>query len=508
MNQTGASVSSYLDLYRVKWQSLIKRLGQPANYQHRTLETTWLVSYDRIRRQSPAAADLLKFWACVDYRNLEYDLIQDSKSHFKAPSPLFDMVDDRLDFFDAMQYLIGNSFAQSTGKDQWSLHRVLHKWIAVALKEATDNSIIQWSIICLGSKAEKRGVSGYWDSSGRLYTHAMRCVDCCVDLVNFEPLYRPDATQEWFDCLLGLARLCIARRVSLDKARGILAFIITHDPHCMTLSEIPTPVANSEVSLRALNALGNAYREESSYDKAAQAYQRLIETLDSMGSARSGWLRNVCDNYIAVTARGQLHDNWFRISGLRSKTRSLLGLMQRITNADMAFEENRSDAAKLFDNLRLELQLRSNNRQSIKVWKMAATCYARRGDYGRACEIFKETLAVALKSKGGYTDSMTLDILNNYGVVCRKLGDIEKAEGYLRTAREHLESRKGMADGLYLNAAENLGILFYELKEYTKAKEIYEECLVEAGKRFPSRARQIRRQLCMIEEYQGRITLR
>ena len=497
------SVSSYLDLYRMTWQSLIKRMGKPVNYQDRSLETTWLVSYNRIQRQSPAAAALLKFWACVDYRNLEYDLVKDSKGHFKAPNPFSEMIDEKVEFFEAMRYLMRNSFAQTTGRDQWSLHRVLHKWVSITLKEATDVSIIQWSVICLGSKAEKRGTSGYWDSSGRLYTHAMRCVDRCVDPVNLEALTRQGSSEHWFDRLLGLARLCIARRVNLDKARKILAFVITQEPSWLTLLETPTPHANSEVSLRAMNALGNSYRDDKSYAKAAKIYQRLIEVLDSIDSVRRSWLPNICENYIAVTTLGRLHDPWPQNSWLRPTTRGSLELMHRIGIADRTFEENRfAEAAKLFDALRTQLELKSSDRQSIKVWNMAATCYAQREDYGRASDIFEELLQVALKGKGGYTNSLTLDVLNNYGVVCSKLGDPGKAEAYLSTAREHLRPRKGMADGLYLNTAENLGNLFCEMRDYTIAKEILEECLVEAEGRFPDRVKHIQNRLRSIEASQ------
>ena len=94
---------------------------------------------------------------------------------------------------------------------------------------------------------------------------------------------------------------------------------------------------------------------------------------------------------------------------------------------------------------------------------------------------------------------MTLDVLNNYGILCCKLGDPDRAKGYLSTAREHLKCRKRMADGLYLNAAENLGNLHYEMRDYTKAKEILNECLIEAEERFPDRARLIRHRLQWIE---------
>ena len=398
MYQTGASASSYLNLFRGAWQLLIKRLGSLANYQDRSLETTWLLSYKRIRRQSPAAADLLRFWACVDYRNLEYDLLKDSKGYFEAPLNLSDMAVNRIAFFDAMQYLMGNSFAQSTGRDKWSLHRVLHKWISVTLKEDTDKSIIQWSVICLGSKAEKRGVSGYWVSSGRLHTHAMRCIESCVDSV--KSLNRQDSPEKWFTHLLSLARLCIARNVSLDNARKILIYVMTHDPSCVEMSKVPTPLANSEVSLRAMNALGNSYRDENLYVKAAKTYQRLIEVLDDLGNARGSWLPNACDNYVTATVIGQLQDPWPKISNLSPTTRNILELMRKIASAERAFEDERfSYVAKLCDELRLRVRLSSDDKQSIKVWNMAGTCYANRGDYGQANEAFEEMLPVALKAR-------------------------------------------------------------------------------------------------------------
>ena len=500
MYQTGASVSLYLKIYRDKWQSLNKSLGKPAHYPDKTLETTWLVSYERMQRQSPATINLLKFWACVDNRNLEYDLFQDSKGYFKAPRPISGIVEDRLQFLNAMGCLMENSFAQSTGKDQWALHRVLHRWISLKLKEATDRSILQWSVICLGSKAEKRGVSGYWASSGRLYTHAMRCIES----IEIEHSNRQDSQEKWFDNLLGLARLCIARKVSLDKARKVLAFVITHDKHCLKLSEIPTPVAKSKVSLRAMNALGNAYQDENSYAEAAKIYQRLIEVLDSLDNARRSWLQNTCENYLTVRTIGRLQDSWPQISRLRPETRNLLELTQKIECAVTVFQQERIDeATKLFDALRLQLGLKPNNRQSIKVWKMAATCYAQRRDYGKARDIFEQVLPVSVDARGGQTNSTTLDILNNYGVVCSKVGDFGRAEELLGTAKELLTARKGMSDGLYLNTAENLGNLLFEMRSYVKAKAIFEECLIEAAEYFPQRIPPIRNQLHRIEQYQA-----
>ena len=138
-----------------------------------------------------------------------------------------------------------------------------------------------------------------------------------------------------------------------------------------------------------------------------------------------------------------------------------------------------------------------------QVWKDAAVCHAQHDDFGKARDIFEEVLPVAMTLKGGETNALTLDILNNYGKVCRKLGEFEKAEYLLNAAVQSLQSRKGTGDGLYLNAAENLGNLLADKGSHRRAREIFELCLTEAKGYDPQRASHIKERISELENLSG-----
>src|SRR5262245_36317712 len=59
---TGKTIADYLRLFRSKQREMIKR-GQPATGYEATVATTWNISFQSLRKQSPAAADLLNLFA-------------------------------------------------------------------------------------------------------------------------------------------------------------------------------------------------------------------------------------------------------------------------------------------------------------------------------------------------------------------------------------------------------------------------------------------------------------
>ena len=41
------------------------------------------------------------------------------------------------------------------------MQKVLHNWLYDSLRKTTDQEFLRWSVICVGSKAKKRGISEY-----------------------------------------------------------------------------------------------------------------------------------------------------------------------------------------------------------------------------------------------------------------------------------------------------------------------------------------------------------
>src|SRR5579859_7907729 len=63
ISRTGTSVSKYLQLYSQSWRDLQRRVRSLRHYSNGTIETTWTISYEEIKRTDEVAAKLLQLLA-------------------------------------------------------------------------------------------------------------------------------------------------------------------------------------------------------------------------------------------------------------------------------------------------------------------------------------------------------------------------------------------------------------------------------------------------------------
>jgi hypothetical protein len=59
LSQSADSFDDYLELYNNSWNDLDRHSHGPIDYEERTLYSTWNVSFEQIRKQDAAAAELL-----------------------------------------------------------------------------------------------------------------------------------------------------------------------------------------------------------------------------------------------------------------------------------------------------------------------------------------------------------------------------------------------------------------------------------------------------------------
>jgi hypothetical protein len=76
LQATGDTVKSYLQSYEQEWGNLMES-GSPRlrGYQHRSVWTTWIISYQAIRNEDDAAAGLLLLWSFLDNKSMWYNLL-------------------------------------------------------------------------------------------------------------------------------------------------------------------------------------------------------------------------------------------------------------------------------------------------------------------------------------------------------------------------------------------------------------------------------------------------
>ncbi len=62
--------SKYLDLYEVSWSQLAAETPRLRDYENGSIQTTWTISYNRIRHSNRTAVKLLQMWAYLDHQDV------------------------------------------------------------------------------------------------------------------------------------------------------------------------------------------------------------------------------------------------------------------------------------------------------------------------------------------------------------------------------------------------------------------------------------------------------
>lgn len=109
MREIGTNVTKYMELYDQAW----RRLMGSREDADRSVLTTWTLSFDHLRAQNEAAANLLLLWAFLDNQDLWYGLLAlalNQEIVDKIPAWLAKCAGDELGFMECMGSLLKYSF--------------------------------------------------------------------------------------------------------------------------------------------------------------------------------------------------------------------------------------------------------------------------------------------------------------------------------------------------------------------------------------------------------------
>lgn len=104
LSQSADSFDDYLQLYNHSWDDLSQYSSGPVDYEERTLYSTWSVSFEQIRDQDPAAAEVLKLMAYLNNQDLWYGLFQGGVDD--APAWWVDVLKDPCDSSPARHHML------------------------------------------------------------------------------------------------------------------------------------------------------------------------------------------------------------------------------------------------------------------------------------------------------------------------------------------------------------------------------------------------------------------
>ena len=276
---TNTNVIKYIELYETEWSSLMEKQHAFASYEEtdRSILTTWTLSFNSLRLQSDAAANLLMLCSFLDGQDIWYELfkpiLDSSMVHgipfkdIEVPPWLADCIRDELEFKQNMGRLLEYSFIDAKiESSSYSIHSVLHSWCFHLCKETTASMgpLALLIVVC----------AGYSEATHNGFTAMRRLLPHCDRICFTFPWLLREAVQNekgldsiCFACDW-LARLYLIHGKSEDAERMCLVVF-------SGFKELRAP-DNMRMCFVA-NRLGEIYLEQRRMEEAEESLLRAIE---------------------------------------------------------------------------------------------------------------------------------------------------------------------------------------------------------------------------------------
>src|SRR5260370_2051689 len=146
IEETGCSLSDYLQLYQTHRHALLARRGRQATGYPASVATTWSLSFEQVEQTNPAAAELLRLWAFLAPDHIPEELLTQGAPSW--PPALQQAVADRFRFNQMLETLLGFSLVKRLSEHRLlSIHRLVQ---AVQMERMEPQEQRQWAerVVC------------------------------------------------------------------------------------------------------------------------------------------------------------------------------------------------------------------------------------------------------------------------------------------------------------------------------------------------------------------------
>ncbi|KAH8892820.1 hypothetical protein GQ53DRAFT_860990 [Thozetella sp. PMI_491] len=180
MRETGVDIATYLRLYQKHWGDWMdpdSDLSPLVDYEHRSVGTTWTISFEAIMERNPAAGNLLRLFAFLDNRGLRFSLFQAVTNSEEWPSWLYEVTGVETRFLDATRLLLRYSMIETheSLQDGYLIHPVVHKWTAHMQDASCKRQFLRLAVLLVESLVDSSVAKGDWSSQFQISPHAQSC---------------------------------------------------------------------------------------------------------------------------------------------------------------------------------------------------------------------------------------------------------------------------------------------------------------------------------------------
>jgi tetratricopeptide (TPR) repeat protein len=490
MNENGITVPEYLMLLREKEEEVIDLLSEDFEDDGRyhniknPVATTWLISFEQIRKHDSLAAEYLSFMACVDSREIPQSLLPPGLSRKKE--------------IDALGTLSAYSFVSRRPAGVLDLHRLVHLATRNWLRK--ERLLGQWTERAIARLDEVFGDCDEEDSNvwRRYLSHATYALKS--ELVSKDSEERMDLMWDYAVCLYNDGRWNEAETLFRQKME------IEKEVYDMDHPKI----------LNNKYWLASTAWQQGRWDEAERLAVDATETIKTkLGSDHTDTLRFM--TMLASIYRSQ--GRWDKAEQLELQVMKIYNLKlgaehpSTLTSMDNLASTYR-DQGRYEEAEKLELQvvetrkaiLGTDHSDTLRSMANLGLIYWNQGQYDKA-EILQRHVLESYQIKLGADHPSTLIILSNLSTTLRYQGRLEEAEPLLMHAIEVFRLKLEADHPFMLVIMGNLAKALYYKGQIDEAEklelEVWERSKIKLGSDHPDTLLSMSNLACTWEE-QGR----
>ncbi|HLX59132.1 MAG TPA: tetratricopeptide repeat protein [Ktedonobacteraceae bacterium] len=464
MEDTGTSLSEYLELYRRYHLALLKQQSSIASDYPYSVASTWALSFSQVEQQSQAAADLLRLCAYL-HPDAIPELILTEGAAELGPV-LASVAADPLLLNAAIRVLRRYSLVK---RDADAKVLNIHRLVQVVLKESLDEvAQRQWAERCVRAvnRAFPEAEFAFWERCELCLPHAL----LCAQLIEEQPFSFSEAAR-----LLHMIGVYLIDRGQYPQAEPLLVRALAlreqtlgpeHPDTATTLANlawlyicqgnyqqaqrlVQPALAGIEHVLgnehpavaSALHVLAIAYMYGGNYTQAEPLFQRALAIRE--GTSHPDVVESLCDLSYLYNLQGK----YAQAELLRLRALSLL-----------------------------EQTLGHEHPETLKALSNLGILYTNQGKYAQAEPLLQQVLATKERVQGFEHPYTALD-LSNLGRLYTLQGKYAQAEPLLQQALAIQERLVGPMHRFTLETLRFLADLAQAIGQDERAKSLYQQAL-------------------------------
>ncbi len=420
IEETACRLSEYLSLYQRQKSTFLKRRGGLIADHPAPVATTWLISFDHIKRSKPIATEILRLCAFLYPDSIPEEILTTGLSSMES---LRDEITTPLIFNDALEALCAYSFVK---RDRTNQMISVHRLVQVVLKdEMNDEQYQQWAeqAVRIVNKVFPHVEFTSWHLCERYLTNAQ----ICAALIEEGGMTFPEAAN-----LLYKTGWYLKERGQYKEARPPLQQALIIREH--QAEENHNDIATS------LNSLGSLSFAEGKYVEAEQFHRQ------------------------ALTIREKQLGPQHPATAMSLNNLAWLYYMQgKYIEADLFYMR----ALAIFEQC-----LGAEHPETMTTMTNLAWLYYKQGKYAEAEQLYTQVLMVQERRLEPVHISIGRT-LNNLGLLYSVWGKYAEAEPLLIRALTICEKCFGPEHPETMMCLNNLGILYYTQGRYTEAEPLY-----------------------------------